>query len=246
MSEKAFKLPGSSYDELTRIIQSYGRSEKPVSLAEVAQVARMNSTVISRNNGFLVSAGIIQGERAKRPTLGGMRLAHALQHENSRETAVIWREIVESTDFLSKMLAAIRVRRGMDVSTFRSHLAYSAGEPKNSITMAGAGAVIEILVRAGLISQNNDQLLPVDAAIYEPNEHDDTNVEQQDPRPTPISPAGAHVAPPTGHVNISINIDVSLVVKPSELDGLGARLRRLVDEIASSACDEEDTKIGDN
>ena len=55
MSE-SFKLPGSSYEELTKIIKAYstGKIGVPMSLDAVAQTTGMDKTVVSRNNGFLV------------------------------------------------------------------------------------------------------------------------------------------------------------------------------------------------
>ena len=50
-----FKLPGSSYDEFTKIILAYasGKPGQPMSLDVVAQYASMDKTIVSRNNGFL-------------------------------------------------------------------------------------------------------------------------------------------------------------------------------------------------
>jgi hypothetical protein len=60
--EAAFRLPKSSYDELVKIVQAYGNAgQEAVNLDDVARVSAMDKTIISRNNAFLVSAGIIEG-----------------------------------------------------------------------------------------------------------------------------------------------------------------------------------------
>ena len=55
MSE-VFKLPGSSYEEITKIIRAYSnvKSGQALSLADLAQMSGMDKTIISRNNGFLL------------------------------------------------------------------------------------------------------------------------------------------------------------------------------------------------
>ena len=61
MSE-IYKLPGSSYEELIKIIRAYAATSKngaAVSLAEVAQSTGMNRTIISRNNGFLTQIKLV-------------------------------------------------------------------------------------------------------------------------------------------------------------------------------------------
>ena len=77
MANDTFKLPGSSYDELCRIIQGY-KKDRPSSLDDVSKYTAMNTSVISRNNGFLTSAGIIEGGAKKTLTDIGDRLSRAL------------------------------------------------------------------------------------------------------------------------------------------------------------------------
>ena len=56
-----FKLPGSSYEELVKIIKAYstGKIGTPMALDAVAQATGMDKTVVSRNNAFLVQMGFI-------------------------------------------------------------------------------------------------------------------------------------------------------------------------------------------
>ena len=65
MSE-IYKLPGSSYEELIKIIRAYAAASKngaAVSLAEVAQSTGMDKTIISRIFDFFhTKVGLIQNE----------------------------------------------------------------------------------------------------------------------------------------------------------------------------------------
>jgi len=235
MSEETFKLPGSSYEELCKIIQAYGKLTKSSSLEDVSQIVKMHATAISRNNAFLSTAGIIEGRRLKSATILGKKLARALDYENSNEISSAWREIVKTNEFLLKMLAAIRIRKTMDITTFQSHIAYSAGRTKSTNIMAGAKAIIEILKSAELIIEKDGQLIPSDVSIEAgerlPSEQEISSQlkrsQEQEQTVVEISQV------PTDSRNVSVSIQIRLDIKPEELDGLGIRVKKLLDEIAA-------------
>ena len=106
-----FKLPGSSYDEFTKIILAYasGRSGQPMSLDVVAQYASMDKTIVSRNNGFLVQCGLVSEGNQKAATELGVKLGRAYQLKMDTEISRIWRELIENDEFLTRMLSATLV-----------------------------------------------------------------------------------------------------------------------------------------
>src|SRR5229473_1724406 len=163
MSDVGFPLPVSSYKELVKIIQAYGRVGADASLTDVSQLAVMNETRVSANNGFLVAIGLIQGGKKKTITAVGAELAHALEHEESlpEEAASKWRAVVDANDFLQKVIAAVRIRKSMDESSLESHVAYSAGQPRTPAVATGARTVIDILEAAGLLKEEGGTLVPV-------------------------------------------------------------------------------------
>jgi hypothetical protein len=55
MPDDGFRLPGSSYQELVRIIRAYGNLISEAAPSEVSRLAPMPETIVSRNNAFLVS-----------------------------------------------------------------------------------------------------------------------------------------------------------------------------------------------
>ena len=81
MGEDSFRLPGSSYTELVKIIRAYGQTTGPVSPDEVTHLCGIHPTQISRNNAFLVSMGVIDQGKKKSVTERGKSLALALEHE---------------------------------------------------------------------------------------------------------------------------------------------------------------------
>ncbi len=127
----------------------------------------------------------------------------------------------------------------MDVTTFQSHIAYSAGQSKSTNIMAGAKAIIDILKRAELIIEKDGQLIPSDEAseIFEPIQPDQEQtakpiVEEQQNR---IQLNQVQV--PTTSGNVSISVQINLEVKAEELDGLGLKVRKLLEELSGNSVD---------
>jgi hypothetical protein len=124
MADQGFPLPGSSYKELIKIIQGYAQVDKEAVPSDVARVIAVHETIVSGNNRFLVAIGVVQGGKKKTMTSVGHELALALQHGMEEQISATWRTIVDSTDFLQKIVAAVRIRKGMDESSLQTHVAY--------------------------------------------------------------------------------------------------------------------------
>lgn len=239
MSEETFKLPGSSYDEICKIIQAYGKLARPSSLEDVSQSIKMHTTVISRNNAFLAAAGIIEGGKLKSATALGQELARAIDYDRNDEISTAWREIVKTNEFLSKMLSAIRIRKSMDITTFQGHIAYSAGQSKTTNTMAGAKAIIDILKSAGLIIEKDGQLISSDISTETneqiKSEYDKTLQQKGSQEEKQTIVRINHL--PANVRDVSINVQINIEVKPEELEGLGQKVKKLLDEITLASAD---------
>lgn len=59
-------LPRSSYYELIKIVRAYAKQDKAVSLNEIGKLTGINHTIVSANNSFLASIGLIEGGKSKR------------------------------------------------------------------------------------------------------------------------------------------------------------------------------------
>ena len=66
-NDDGFKLPGSSLDEVFKAIQGYTSVGKSASLTDIAKNTGMHSSSISRNVGFLLGLGLLEGRRNKAP-----------------------------------------------------------------------------------------------------------------------------------------------------------------------------------
>lgn len=226
MTQEKFKLPRSSYDELCKIIRAYGRLSKASTLNEVAEVSGIGKTIISANNTFLSAVEIIEGGNKKAITEKGYQLAQALDHDVQEEIEKNWRIIIEQNDFLSKMVLAVDIRRGMDISNLESHIGYSAGEPKSQQVMTGSRAVVDILRNSGLMEEENDQVVPSELLV---------STGKEKPIPSTIKPPVEKVFTPPA---LSINIEVHIDTKPSELEDLGEKLKTMIEILSKSSVDE--------
>lgn len=240
MTNDKFKLPRSSYEEICKIIKAYGRLGQPSSLSEVAQLSTMSSTSISANNAFLSNVSVIEGGKAKSVTQNGEGLAIALEHELPDEIEEKWARVVNENDFLAKMGAAVKIRGKMEVSALESHIAYSAGETKSGPVMTGARAVVDMLRAAGVIREHDGQLVASEGSF---SAEEATQISE---RPSSIQPTSTPIrqviAPPSlGQASgASLHIELRIEAKPSELDGLGDKIQKLLLELSSPAQDDDD------
>lgn len=109
-------------------------------------------------------------------------------------------------------------------------MAYSAGQPKTPQVLTGAGTVVEILKVSGLLKDEGGNLVAVTPDNPVSSEVDIfTDAQHQDflSPGAVIVPYGGERKPPTG---VQLRIDVKIQCTPQELDGLGEKLRRVVED----------------
>lgn len=233
MAEETFRLPKSSYDELVKIVRAYGESGQSASLDEVARTGAMNNTIISRNNAFLISVGIIEGGKAKGITEKGRALARALQYDDPENIASHWRDIATSNEFLQKMVSAVSIRGGMEDSALRSHIAYSAGEPKSAFVMAGAGGVVEILKVAGLVKEQDGKLVADPSALQGVSSVSLRGTIKEPDKLAAVSGIRTVLAPQPSALGVSIQIQIQCTA--AEISELGPKLRTLLKELSEGS-----------
>jgi hypothetical protein len=228
-----FKLPGSSLDEVFKVIQGYTTFGKLASLSDISKNTGMHETAISKNVGFLLSIGVLEGGKNKTVTEQGKRLGLALMHNVQDEIEGILSDIVSENEFLKNVLAAVRIRKGMDESSLRAHIGYSAGLSKTGSTTTGTGAVVELLKRSGNLKIEDGKLVVTTPIARSPSLDVVTVSEKPE---VPVIQAITGFSSPNSPFSISISIEVSC--KPEDLDDLGSKLRKIVNDFA----DQSDAK----
>lgn len=226
-----FKLPGSSLDEVFKVVQGYASFGKVASLADISKETGLHETIISRNAGFLIALKILEGGRNKTSTEMGRKLGLALMHDMQDEIESILSDIVAEDEFLKSVLAAVRIRKGMDDSALRAHIAYSAGKSKTGSTTTGTGAVVELLKRSGNLKLEDGKLV-VSSPIARPSNEPATTPER--PAPPPIRNVTQNIEM---NSPFSISIKIEVHCEPKDLDDLGVKLRKVVQDFKSSGAD---------
>jgi hypothetical protein len=238
MPEEGFPLPGSSYEELVKVIRAYDHFPGDVSLPEVSSIAGMHVSNVSRNNAFLVSIAVIQGGKKKSMTEAGRSLARALDHSIQEEIVRNWQSILAANDFLKKIVAAVRIRKGMEYSALQSHVAYTAGQPKSPTVMAGSGAVVDILKAAGALQEEDGKLVVTDSGPAATGSITGLVPEGETPLPPPGRSVSAQSSAPTnippstvaaGVVPIAIQIQIQCSAQ--DVADLGPKIRNLLKEL---------------
>jgi len=239
MSSDKFKLPNSSYEEITKIIKAYGHFDEAASLDDVSKLISMNNTVISRNIGFLLEIDILTPGKKKALTKEGKDLARALEHEMPDEIRQSWNKLIENNEFLSKLLAAIKIRNGMDENTFQSHIAYSAGQPKKPQFMTGARTIIDIL-KASEVLIEEDGKFTLSKNLKSSTVHGNANtqtqgatIEKKIETKSISKPEGAFIVHENNEHGLKISIDVRVNCDFQDLDQLGGKLKKVIEEINS-------------
>lgn len=232
MGIEKFKLPRRSYEELCNIIKAYWQLNKPSSLSEANQICGIGASNISANISFLVAVGILEGGRQKLATEIGLELGKALDHNKKDKIEETWQKIIKKNDFLSKMISALRIRKGMGTSDLESHIAYSSGESKASYVMTGARAVVDIFKASGVVQEKDDRIIPTEKSAMGGGERADEEKPLEDfgkphdvLRDKGIDVSNMKKGP------VSLNIQVRIDAKPTELKGLGKKLRDLMDSL---------------
>jgi hypothetical protein len=185
----------------------------------------MNESIVSNNNKFLVSIGVVKSGKKKTITPIGAELATALEQNLPEEIAVKWRAVVDTTDFLKNVIAAVRIRKSMDESSLESHVAYSAGQPRTPVVATGARTVVDILTAAGLLKEEGGTLTalaPEPRPIPETVEKSLSISDSMSDSPL-VQGSFAH-----SRSGVQLNIDVTVQCTPADLNDLGHKLRKVL------------------
>lgn len=172
-----FNLPGSSFEEVQKIIKGYSHAPDNSSLDSLSKLTGLHSTIISRNNKFLTDIGLISGGMKKTATDLGKRLGRALDHKQAEEGRRYWKEAVQTNEKVSGLVTTVRIKGGMSEKDFSDHVLYVSGQKNNSGNRTGARCIVDVLLDAGLLQEADGKLNVATAAP-----------EREIPQPAPLQP----------------------------------------------------------
>ena len=154
-----FNLPGSSFEEVKKIIKGYSHAQEQASLDQLSKLTGLHSTVISRNNKFLTDIGLISGGMKKSVTELGRKLGRALDHKQDHDASNYWKESVQTNEKVSGLITTVRIKGGMTESDFSNHVLYVSGQKNNAGNKTGARCVVDVLISANLLQEENGTLV---------------------------------------------------------------------------------------
>jgi len=153
-----FNLPGSSFEEVRKIVHAYSSFSTKVGLDEVAKVSGINSTIISKSAKFLVDIGVLSSGAQKVATDLGRKLGRAIEHKVVDDERIYWSDCVKSNEKVSKLITTIRIKGGMTEKAFSDHVLYVSGSKSTSGNKTGARCMTDILVASGLVLEADGKL----------------------------------------------------------------------------------------
>lgn len=226
---ETFKLPVSSYEELIKIIQAYSAEKEGtvLSLDSLQHSTGMDRTLVSANNGFLVQIGLITEGNKKAATELGRALGRAYSSKIEEEIIRMWKEIISETDFLNRMVSAVRIRKGMDRSNLLNHIVYSSGLKENSKSRAGAGAIIEICKVSGVLNEVDGKLTVNDESSTGLPSKSTTGVAEY--KSSDLQSTRQVIAY-SGTAGVTININITCSVE--EIDIIGEKIINLIETLS--------------
>lgn len=229
MADDVFKLPGSSFETVCKVIMSYTQVGNKTGLSEIAKIMGTDPTTVSRNISFLVAVGLLEGGRDKQITPLGSRLGRALEFRQEEQSSRAWRDALVDVPLVQRILSAIRVRGGMDATTLQTQIVYTAGVSKTGGAMTGGAAVVEMLKAANLISERDGKFIA--PASPEHTAHTSPEMSESVVEHTNVVERRVVVSETSGDVQLRVEVRLNVSTTPDELGTIGKNLRQLIDDL---------------
>lgn len=177
-----FSLPKTTLKGIVQILRIYGTSSLPMTVADAASKLGTHSTAVSRNSKFLVNTGLIAGSAKRSLTALGRQLSSALSSDEERDIQRGWRTLVDQTPFLRDCIATLTVRPRLPTKRFLDHIISTSGEVAGQDVLRGARAVMDILVHAGVVHEQDGSVRAVskpESNGGEATENDESGVPER-------------------------------------------------------------------
>lgn len=231
---ESFKLPSSSYEELVKIIKAYAgeKQGEAVALDNIVQSTGIGKTTVSANNGFLVQIGLVSEGNKKVASEACIKLGRAYIHCVEEEAINIWRELIDNDEFLNRMISAIKIRNGMDKTSFINHILYSSGQKGDSRSKAGAGAIVEIFKFANLVNEVDGKLTVIQENVGAVSSNNKSDIGIENDYLTKTSVAIGKQQINTNSLNAQFIFNINIDCSFDKLDELPAKIKGLIEELS--------------
>ncbi len=166
IEEKKLPLPGSSWETVKKIIRAFhaAHDQEDPTVESIAHLAGVPRPVVSTNNGFLRSLGIIQPEQWKLTDIGS-RYALGLTMGNVVMSSQALREAIRGNETLTKLVGILNARGAMDLDTFKAEAMLLFGLNAKSRQVPFIKTLIDMLNEARAIRITDDTARAGDNSI---------------------------------------------------------------------------------
>jgi hypothetical protein len=164
--EKILSLPGSSWETVKKIIRAFyaAQSDENANVESIAKLAAVPRPVVSMNNNFLRSLGIVRGDQWKLTDVG-LRYGTAMQMGNASMAKETLTDIVRSNLFLNQLLRLLIARGEMKSDTFKAEALIRLILSPTDRQAQFVKPVFDMLEDAGLIKMDGDMVSLVQKEI---------------------------------------------------------------------------------
>lgn len=193
-----FNLPGSSFEELVKIVKGYSHAPDNSSLEDLSKLTGLHPTNISRNNKFLTDLSLISGGNRKSATELGRKLGRALDHNQILDTQKYWKEAVQTNEKVSGLITTVRIKGGMTEKEFSSHALYVSGQSNSQGNKTGSRCILDVLLAANLLQEEGGNLRvnnPTQEQVTPSNAEPEKTIIEPPSPPPPKSPQSADPPP---------------------------------------------------
>jgi hypothetical protein len=221
---KDFKLPGSGFDIITKILHAYAVAGQNSSLQDIAKKSGLDYTMVSRNNSFLLSIKAIEGGRQKSLTSTGKLLAIAIGNDLENEAKLHWATLFRECEETKSAIEMIKIQKGIPKEQFAGRLASTFGVVADNSNKTGLNSIADILVHAHLIREEdgkyvvNDLPVPPAVDVTMPDEQETNGRNGQ----TSTTTTEKAVAQPNANsfpdVHINIQVHISPESTPEQIE----------------------------
>ncbi|PYU31130.1 MAG: hypothetical protein DMG28_16380 [Acidobacteria bacterium] len=155
--DKPLALPGSSWDTVKKIIRAFyaAQNEETPKLATIARYAAVARPVVSMNNRFLRSVGIVRGDQWKLTDIG-LRYATGLQMNNDSMASDSLSAAIRENPILNELIRLLVARGEMKTDTFKAELMLRLNISPRDRQALFVKPVFDMLQEAGLIAMDSD------------------------------------------------------------------------------------------
>lgn len=143
-----------------RIVRAYGAAPKDEdsSVQSVAALAGLHRPIVSANNNFLRSLGVLDPDKLKLTPVG-VKLATGIGIESVPIITEALQELAKATPILAQLLNVLRARGPMDMAAFRGQIILATGLNENSPSLSMVKTLVDLLEESKLIETRDDKVI---------------------------------------------------------------------------------------